>query len=574
VTYDLVIRNGTVVDGSGLPRYRADIGISDGQIAAIGKLGGQAAAEVIDAEGHIVAPGFIDAHTHMDAQVFWDPLGTCSCWHGVTSVLMGNCGFSIAPCAADDRHLVLRNLERAEDISPQAMEAGITDWSWSHFSQYLDAVEGLPKGINYGAYLGHSALRTFVMGERAFEQEASNDDLEAMKRELRAGLHGGAIGFSTSRSTNHRTADDRPVASRLANWSEVCELVGVMRDEGAGVFELTREDVSANEATVRDYFERLRKLAVDTKVPVTYAGNYGRERDNFWLNFYNTADKIVEQGGRALIQAHSRWACTLLSFESKLPYDRAPLWQELRTRPLADQEAALRDPEMRRKLVAAALEHAKKPDKAVAAEVRSAVEYDWLFPLERMTPPYPSVAQLAREQGKQPIDVIIDMALDKHLKQFFLQPLFNEDWDIVLFMMRHPRTAVTFSDSGAHVSQIMDSSLQTHMLSYWVREKEAFTLEQAVRKMTYDVASFWGLNNRGLVRKGNIADLVVFDPKTVAPQMPTFARDLPGGAPRLKQKADGILATIVSGQVVLRNNKHTGALPGKLIRGPLSMQRT
>jgi N-acyl-D-aspartate/D-glutamate deacylase len=486
---------------------------------------------------------------------------------------MGNCGFSIAPCVAEDRHLVLRNLERAEDISPQAMEAGITNWSWSHFTEYLDAVESLPKGINYGAYLGHSALRTFVMGERAFEQEASADDLVAMKRELRAGLHGGAIGFSTSRSTNHRTADDRPVASRLANWSEVKELVGVMRDEGAGVFELTREDVSADEEKVRDYFERLRKLAVETKVPVTYAGNYGRERDGFWLNFYNTADKIVEQGGRALIQAHSRWACTLLSFESKLPYDGAPLWRELRKRPLAEQEAALRDPEMRRKLVAAALDHAKQPDKAVAAEVRSAVEYDWLFPLERMTPPYPSVAQLAREQGKQPIDVVIDMALEKHLKQFFLQPLFNEDWDIVLFMMRHPRTAVTFSDSGAHVSQIMDSSLQTHMLSYWVREKEAFTLEQAVRKMTYDVASFWGLHDRGLVRKGNIADLVVFDPKTIAPQMPTFARDLPGGAPRLKQKADGILATIVAGQIVLRDNEHTGALPGQLIRGPLAAQR-
>lgn len=574
MAYDLLIRNGTVIDGSGLPRYGADVGISNGRIAAIGKLGGQAADEVIDAEGHVVAPGFIDAHTHMDAQVFWDPLGTCSCWHGVTSVLMGNCGFSIAPCAAEDRQLVLRNLERAEDISPRAMEAGITNWSWSHFTEYLDAVESLPKGINYGAYLGHSALRTFVMGERAFEQEASADDLDAMKRELRAGLHGGAIGLSTSRSTNHRTADDRPVASRLAKWSEVCELVGVMRDEGAGVFELTREDVSADEATVRDYFERLRKLAVDTKVPVTYAGNYGRERDNFWLNFYNTADQIVEQGGRALIQAHSRWACTLLSFESKMPYDRAPLWRELRTRPLAEQEAALRDPEMRRKLVAAALEHAKQPDKAVAAEVRSAVEYDWLFPLERMTPPYPSIAQLAREQGKQPIDVVIDMALEKRLKQFFLQPLFNEDWDIVLFMMRHPRTAVTFSDSGAHVSQIMDSSLQTHMLSYWVREKQAFTLEQAIRKMTYDVASFWGLRDRGLVRKGNIADLVIFDPKTVAPQMPTFARDLPGGAPRLKQKADGILATIVSGQILLRNNEHTGALPGQLIRGPLAAQRS
>jgi N-acyl-D-aspartate/D-glutamate deacylase len=539
--FDLLIRNGTIVDGSGLPRYQADIGVVDGHIAAIGNVNGEAAKEEIDAEGHVVAPGFIDAHTHMDAQVFWDPLGTCSCWHGVTSVMI-----------------------RAEDISPEAMEAGIADWSWETFPEYLDAVEAQPKGINYGAYLGHSALRNYVMGERAFEEAAGDDDLAAMKRVLAEGLHAGATGFSTSRSTNHRTADDKPVSSRLATWDEVRELVGVLGDE------LTREDVTLDEPAIRDYFNRVRDLAVDTKVPVTFAGNYGRERGDFWHNFYNCADEINERGGRALIQAHCRWAVTNLSFESKMPYDRAPLWKELRARPLADQEAALQNPEMRAKLVAAALEHAKQPETGVAAEVRSRVDYDWLFPLERMIPPYPSVAEIAREQGKAPIDVVIDMALDKHLKQFFMQPLFNEDWDVVLFMMRHPRTAVTFSDSGAHVSQIMDSSLQTHMLSYWVREKGEFTLEQAVRKMTYDIASFWGLHDRGLVRQGKAADLVIFDPDTVAPQMPTLEHDLPGGAPRLKQKADGILATIVAGQTVLRNNEHTGALPGQVLRGPLA----
>jgi N-acyl-D-aspartate/D-glutamate deacylase len=569
MTYDLLIKGGTVVDGSGLPRVQADVGINDGKITDIGKLTG-AADEVIDAEGHVVAPGFIDAHTHMDAQVFWDPLGTCSCWHGVTSVMMGNCGFTLAPCAEENKHMVLRNLERAEDISPEAMAAGIEDWSWETFPEYLDAVDAAPKGINYGAYLGHSALRNYVMGERGFEEEASEDDLAAMKKVLREGLHAGAMGFSTSRSTNHRTADDKPVSSRLANWDEVCQLVGVMRDEGAGIFELTRESVTADEAAVRDYFDRIRDLAVDTKVPITFAGNYGRERGDFWLNFYNCADEIHERGGHALIQAHCRWACTLLSFESKLPYDRAPLWKELRARPLADQEAALRDPGMRAKLVAAALKHAKAPEEGVAAEVRSQVDYDWLFPLERMKPPYPSVADMAREQGKEPIDVVINMALDKNLHQFFMQPLFNEDWDVVLFMMRHPRTAVTFSDSGAPVSQIMDSSLHTHILSYWVREKGEFTLEQAIRKMTYDVASFWGLHDRGLVRNGKTADLVIFDPDTVAPQMPTLEHDLPGGAPRLKQKADGILATIVAGQTVIRNNEHTGALPGTVLRGPLA----
>jgi N-acyl-D-aspartate/D-glutamate deacylase len=203
--YDIVIRNGTIVDGSGLPGYQADLGIVQGRIATIGKITGSA-TEVIDAEGHIVSPGFIDAHTHMDAQVFWDPIGTCSCWHGVTSVVMGNCGFSLAPCPEKDKLLVMRNLERAEDISPEAMEAGIK-WSWTTYAQYLDAVDKLPKGINYAGYMGHSALRTYVMGQRAFEERATTEDIEMMRQELRDAIRAGAIGFTTSRTSNHQTPD-------------------------------------------------------------------------------------------------------------------------------------------------------------------------------------------------------------------------------------------------------------------------------------------------------------------------------------------------------------------------------
>src|ERR1700737_1327680 len=253
--YDIVIRGGTVVDGSGLPRYQADVGIADGRIATIGKITG-GANETVDAEGHIVAPGFIDGHTHMDAQVFWDPLGTCSCWHGVTSVVMGNCGFSLAPCAEKDKLLVIRNLERAEDISPKAMEAGIK-WSWANFAQYLDAVDRLPKGINYTAYVGHSALRTYTMGERAFTDEATSEDLAAMKRELRNAIKAGAAGFSTSRANAHQTPDSRPGASRLAKWNEVQALVGVMGDLKAGVFEIAQEDVPTPDK-LRDFLGRLK----------------------------------------------------------------------------------------------------------------------------------------------------------------------------------------------------------------------------------------------------------------------------------------------------------------------------
>jgi len=567
--YDLIIRGGTIVDGSGLPRYQADLGIVGDRIASIGNVR-EPAEEVVDATGCIVAPGFIDGHTHMDAQVFWDPLGTCSCWHGVTSVVMGNCGFSLAPCGEKDKLLVMRNLERAEDISPRAMEAGIK-WCWSDFAQYLDAVERLPKGINYTAYVGHSALRTYVMGERAFTADATSEDLAAMKRELRNAIRAGAAGFSTSRNRNHATPDDRPVASRLASWDEVRQLVAVMGELGAGVFEIAQEDIDRDPQHLADFHNRLKALALETGVPVTYGGASSRKSPvpNMWRSFFELADDTVAAGGKMLVQTSSRWISTLLSFETVMPFDKAPVWRDVRKLPLAEQEAALRNTETRRHLLEAAREYMASPHRVIGAEARPP-EFDWFFVLDRPLPPWRSLAQIARESHKDPLDVLIDMALDRHLKQFFIQPIVNEDQELVLAMMRHPRAVVTFSDSGAHVSQIMDSSIQTHLLGHWVRDRQALTLEQAIRKITFDLAAFWGLRGRGLLREGNFADVVIFDPDKVAPEMPTLEYDLPAGARRLKQKSTGIQATIVNGQVLLRDNEHTGALPGRLLRGPLA----
>ena len=568
--YDLLIQNGTVVDGSGLPRFQADVAIAEGKIAAIGKIR-ESAREIIDAEGHVVSPGFVDGHTHMDAQVFWDPLGTCSCWHGITSVVMGNCGFSLAPCSEEDKLLVMRNLERAEDISPEAMQAGIK-WSWTTYPEYLDAVERLPKGINYSAYIGHSALRTYVMGERAFTEEATPDDLEAMQREVRSAIQAGAAGFTTSRTRNHQTPDGQPVASRLATWDEVRQLVGVLGELNAGVFEIAGEDTGLNPDRIQDYCNRLKALAVDTGVPVTFGMFSAPKAPDYWRPFFALADETAAAGGRMFIQVHSRPISVLQSFESVTSFDKLPVWRDIRKLSLAEQEAALRNPDMRQKLVQSANQPPQEGTRAVGAEARAA-NFKWLFPImDRAVPPYQSVAEIAAERNQDPVETYIELALDKGLKRFFMQPLTNTHEPSTLEMMQHPRSVITFSDSGAHVSQIMDSSLQTHLLSYWVREQEALTLEDAVHQLSFVPASHWKLAGRGLLREGWNADVVIFDPQTVEPQVPELTYDLPAGARRLKQKANGFLATIVNGEVVLRNNEHTGALPGQLLRGLLAGQ--
>ena len=565
--YDLVIKNGMVIDGSGLPRYRADVGVRHGRIVTLGRIR-ERAREVIDADGQVVAPGIVDGHTHMDAQVFWDPLGTSSCWHGVTTVVMGNCGFTLAPCAAADKHMVIRNLERAEDIPPAAMAAGI-EWRWTTFPEFLDCLETLPKGINYSGYIGHSALRTYVMGERAFEEPAGEKDLQAMERELRDAIRAGAMGFTTSRSPAHETLDGRPVASRVASWAEVRRLVSVMGELNAGLFELAGEGVdrAPGDPSLREYHVRLRDLAVETGRPVTFGVFSRREVPDIWRAYLALLEETAAAGGRMFAQVHSRSLSALLSFKTQLPFDRLPVWKELRALPLAEQQRRLRDPDLRRRLVEAS--GARDSRRPVGTEARPA-DYDWLLVFDTVEGPHRTVAEVARERGQHPAATMIDLALEKNLDLFFLQPVANEDQDAALELMRHPRCVTTFSDSGAHVSQLMDSSLQTHLLSHWVRTKRAFTLEQAVRMITLVPATLWGFADRGLIREGMAADLMVFDPDTIAAEMPEVVDDLPAGARRLVQRTRGIAATVVNGEVLLRDGKHTGALPGRLLRGPLA----
>ena len=565
---DLLIQNGTIVDGSGAACYRGNVGVRDGRIVEVGRVG-SVAERTIDADGLIVAPGFVDGHTHMDAQVAWDPIGSCSCWHGVTTVIMGNCGFALAPCRPEEREWFARCLTAVEDIPTEAMLTGI-DWTWETFPEYLANVDRLPKAINYGAYIGHSALRMYVMGKRALSEVATEDDLARMAAAVREAMRAGAMGFSSSRSTTHVTPDDTPVASRIAEWSEVDRLVGAMAEVGAGIFQVG-PDISGGVAQ-RAFLARLKRVALESGRPVMFGTIASRQGDdpNPWTYQLEYLDECAAAGARVWGQTTTRSINAIFSLKSYLPFDVLPAWRELRRLPLAEQKARLADPATRRALVAE--EARMKPRDNVFQGGGAATtdprrpDYGNLYAMKDVEWNDPTVAELAAARGQHPVEVMIDLALAND-NQVFVQPLVNERPDHVLGMLRHPRTLATFSDSGAHVCQEMGSSLQTHMLSYWVRAKQAFTLEQAVRKLSHDNAAAWGLADRGLLEAGYRADLVLFDAERVRPAMPTVEADLPGGARRLVQKAEGIAATIVNGVVTLENGRSTGRLPGVLLRG-------
>ena len=565
---DLIVRGGTIVDGSGMGRYRADVGVSGGKIVEIGRIRAPA-KRTIDADGLIVAPGFIDGHTHMDAQVNWDPQGSCSCWHGVTTVIMGNCGFALAPCPPDQREWFARCLSAVEDIPLESMLTGI-DWNWETFPEYLATVDRLPKALNYGSYIGHSALRMYTMGRRALTEKATEDDIAHMRAMVREAIQAGAMGFSTSRSGTHITPDDSPVASRIGDWAEIDALVDVMTELDAGIFQVA-PDVSSG-AAQRAFLERLRQIALTSGRPVMFGtiSTKQGEKPNSHRYQLDYLDESIAMGARMFGQTTTKSINAIFALKSYLPFDVLPAWKQLRTLPIAAQRRALADPATRARLVAD--EAAMKPRDntfqgggAATTDPRKP-DYANLFAMRGVAWDDPSVASLAAARGTHPVEVMIDLMLENE-DQVFIQPIVNETPDVVLDMLRHPWTLTTFSDSGAHVCQEMGSSLQTHMLSYWVRTKQAFTLEQAIRKMTFDNAAAWELNDRGLVRTGFAADLVVFDEGTIQPSMPVVEADLPGGARRLVQKAEGIAATVVNGTVTFEHGAATGDNGGRLLKG-------
>jgi N-acyl-D-amino-acid deacylase len=571
MTLDLLVRGGTVVDGSGSNRFVADVGVADGRIVQIGRLS-EPARRTVDADGLIVSPGFIDGHTHMDAQVAWDPLGSCSCWHGVTSVVMSNCGFTLAPCKPADRDWYMRSLSYVEDIPTEAMATGIA-WSWETFPEYLATVERLPKAINYGMYIGHSAVRMYVMGKRALSDKASDDEIARMALLVQEGLKAGALGFSSSRTHTHMTPEGTPVASRIAGWDEIERIVAAMAELNAGIYQ-TGPDVT-NSAENRAFLERMKRFALTYGRPIMFGVVTTRQGEDpaSWQYQTQVIDETIAAGGRMFGQGTTRSINAIFSLKSYLPFDVLPAWKAIRTLPLAEQKIRLRDPAVRRALIAAEATMKPKDTKfqgggAATTDARKP-DYTNLFALKGVDWDDPTVDQLAKARGQHPVEVMLDLCLADE-NQIYVQPLVNESPEDILGMLRHDNTLATFSDSGAHVCQEMGSSLQTHFLNYWVRKRGAFTLEQAIKKITHDNAAAWELQDRGLIKQGYKADLVLFEEDRIRPCLPTVECDLPGGARRLVQKAEGIRATFVNGALAFENGEATGAYAGEVLKGKLS----
>jgi N-acyl-D-aspartate/D-glutamate deacylase len=558
---DMVIRGGLVIDGSGAPGRQADVGVQAGAIVSIGDVEDRGRHE-IDAEGRIVSPGFIDGHTHLDAQIFWDPVSASLTSHGVTTAVMGNCGFTLAPAGKEHVDLVLRSIERAEDMTRSAILAGVP-WRWETFPEFLDAVDGLPKAFNCAAYVGHSALRAYVMGERAFEASATEDEITLMAAEVEAAIRAGAAGFSTSRSFNHLTFTDQPVASRWADWAEVQALVGVLGRLGSGVFQLAPERLD-DPGDRSDFERRLVALSRAIGRPATFM----LANDVSMLD--GMAGEVAAAGGQIVGQVPLRGLANVYSFETSLPFDCLPEWQPVRNLSSEKQLAELSKREVRERLVQAAMN--ARYGRTFGAEPKPPT-FELMFPIggpdaER------SIADLARASGVTPVDVIIELAAGTRLRQCFIQySSIDVDQDLQreaetrLSLLRRSDTVLAASDSGAHVSQILDSNIPGTLLSNWVRERALLDWPEAVRLLTHDPAVVWGFHDRGLLREGYAADIVVFDPQRVGSSLPRVVRDLPDGGPRLVQTGIGFDAIVVNGALTWRDDVGTSAHPGRLIRG-------
>jgi len=565
--HDLIVRNGTIADGSGKPLFTGDVAVTDGVIAEVGKVSGSGKEE-IDAKGKLVTPGFVDIHTHYDGQVVWEDRLEPSSSHGVTTILMGNCGVGFAPCRKSDRDRLVSLMEGIEDIPEVVMTEGL-DWNWETYPEYLDAVEARPHDMNVASMLPHACLRVYVMGDRAGNtQKATAADLSEFKRLSEEAMRAGALGFGTSRSIAHRDNTGVPCPTKDAAEEEYEAICAGMKAAGHGVM----EEISDFSDLHRD-FEMLRRLSAKFDIPVSFSLSQTVKDPYVWKDMLGRLEIARKDGLKMKAQVIGRPTGVHMGHELSFnPFTFYPTYKKLSKLPLEQKLAELRKPEVRAQILS------EQPDETHVVAAMFTRMFDWTFTLGNPPNYEPdldtSCAAIAKKQGTTPEAVAYDMMMQENGRAILFTTVANYyegNLDNAMELVKSPDTLLGLADGGAHYGLICDAGYPTFMLSYWTRDRkrgEKISVEEVVRMLARDTAVAVGMNDRGLIARGHRGDLNVIDYDNLRLKMPRVTYDLPAGGKRLHQTATGYSNTIVGGIVTYRDGVHTGALPGKLVRGP------
>ena len=571
--FDLVIRNGTIIDGTGAAAREGDVAVSCDRIATIGRFEGNGAEE-IDAKGCIVTPGFVDIHTHYDGQAVWDRHLAPSAWHGVTTVVMGNCGVGFAPCRPADREKLIELMEGVEDIPGPVMHEGL-DWQWESFEEYLALLERRHRDIDVCALLPHAAVRVYVMGERAIRHEAATEaDIAAMRRIVAAAVRAGAFGFSTSRTISHKSLSGDYTPTLRANEVELSGLAMGLRDGGSGFIEMVSDwdqpDAGSEFGLPRRVVEKSGRPAV-----FSLTQRHEQKRSGVWKELLAYADAAITAGLSIRPVFPPRAIGILLGLEgSQNPFSGTATYKSMASKPLGERVMAMLDPAVRARILS------EDPIAGSTFPLIRRLSYAQMFPFGNPPNYLPrqvdSVAAIAAREGRTAPEVAYDLLLEDGGRSFLYTPIvnyYNYDLSAAETMLADRNAIMGLGDGGAHVGFILDAGFPTWLMTYWGRERRRFPVEELVRRLTSDTAAAAGLGDRGTIVVGNKADLNVIDYDRLAFGRPYVAYDLPAGGKRLLQKADGYEATIVSGTVSYRKGAATGALPGRLVRGQRQGQR-
>ncbi len=545
MAHDLVIRGGFIVDGTGAPGHTGDLAVSGGRIAEVGTVTGRGTREV-DARELVVAPGFIDPHTHYDAQLTWDPSASCTSWHGVTTIVTGNCGFTMAPCRPQDRLTLMKMLEYVEGMSLEAMQKGI-QWEFETFREYLDAIDRLPLWVNVAPFIGHSAVRQFVMGDAAWEREATDDELTRMGAQVRQAMGDGAIGFSSTTNMNHVGDRGRPVPSRLGTDHELEYLAGVMGSTGRGIVELTIGGSRADRVVEVDRYMELARAA---RRPVTMVSvRHNPVRPDEHRQILAKVDAAWREG----LHLHPQGTCSPLTSTFTLMngfvFGRYKAWRRVLEAKPSEWRAIFADPVFRAEFRQNVSRTALFNGDVAPLRVKRAVKPE-LQALEGRT-----IVEVAWDMGKDVVDAFFDLALEDDFRTEFQTATMNTDAGSVAEIFTHPRAVLGLSDAGAHITMFSEAGQTSELLGTWVRERQALSVEAAVRLITSAPAEIFGIPDRGRLAPGLAADITVFDPKTIACHEEEIVHDMPDGGPRYISRASGIQWSFVNGRSIISDGR-------------------